>query len=45
MGEDILIKEEIQHKLETELKRISMIIQEKIKNRIIMNKIGSQERM
>jgi hypothetical protein len=41
----IQIKEEIELMLETEMKRISMIMQEKKKNILKMNKIGNKDQI
>ena len=43
--EFIPIKEEIELMLETEMKRISMIMQEKKKNILKMNNIGSKDQI
>jgi hypothetical protein len=43
--EVIQIKEEIELMLETEMKRISMIMQEKKKNILKMNKIGNKDQI
>ena len=43
--EFIPIKEEIELMLETEMKRISMIMQEKNKNILKMNNIGSKDQI